>query len=283
MPLTQQADLNGLYNTIYEDALFAARELSLMPSLVTSFNSTGYADREVPIYAQAQALSVNEGVDFVTNKKLSKALLAKFTPGEVMAQFILTDRMVQTDPDAANAAASTELGGAVAEKIDKDLLAVFSSFPTSKGTAGAAHAMAQVAAGLAVIRNNKARGAATVVEHPYQWHDVWLELGKPAANHAFMGELANQALKDYFVGAFLSVTWFTSSNIEIDADGDATGAIFTRDALALDVREAVSLRTQRDESLRATELNMHTGYAVGKLRGERGVALISDATEPTGA
>lgn len=282
MTLTQQADLNGLYNTIFEDALFTAREMSLMPSLVTTFNSTGYADRDVPIYAQATAENVNEGVDFVTNKKLSKSLLAKFTPGEVMAQFVLTDRQITTDPDNSVAAAATELGGAVAEKIDRDLLDLFSSFPTSRGTAGSAHTMAQVAAGLAIIGNNKARGAATVVEHPYQWHDIWLELGRPASSQAFLGELANQALRDYYVGSFFSVTWFTSSNIDIDADGDATGAIFTRDALALDVREAVSLRAERDESLRATELNIHTGYAVGKLRGERGVALVSDASEPAG-
>lgn len=282
MTLTQQSDLNGLHNDIYEDALFVAREMSLMPSLVTTFNSTGYADRDVPIYAQAVAQSVAEGVDFVTNKKLSKALLAKFTPGEVMAQFLLTDRMVATDPDNARTAAANELGGAIAEKVDIDLLNVFKTFTQSKGSAGSAHTMSQVAAALAVIRNNKARGAASVVEHPYQWHDIWLELGKPAATQALLGDVANQALRDYYVGSFLSVNWYTSANIEVDDQDDAVGGIFTRDAIGLDVRDPVSLRPDRDESLRADELNAHTGYAVGKLRGERGVKLISDASEPAG-
>ncbi len=278
MTLTLMGDT--LYNTIYEDTLFAAREMNLMAALVTTYNSTGYADRVVPVYAQAVAQTVPEGVDFSTTQKFIKSAKATFTPSEVMAQYILTDRMASTDPDNARAAAARELGGAVAEKIDTDLLSVFSTFTKGKGTAGSALTIAQCAAALAVIFNNKGKGRASFVLHNYQWYDIWQELGQPATTRSFLGEVANQALRDYFVGDFLAADWYTSSNISVNASDDAYGAVFTRDALALDVRDAVSLRPERDESLRATELNVHTGYAYGKLWDEHGAYLLSDATEP---
>lgn len=277
---TVQTDLGGLYNTIYEDAVFTAREMNLMSGLITTFNSTGYADRIVPVYAQATAAAVNDGVDFVGGDKFSKSTKATFTPSEVMAQFILTDRMVSTDPDNARNSAAFELGGAVAEKIDKDLLGLFDNLAAGKGTAGSALTITNVAAALSLIRNNKARGQAYAVVHPYQWQDIWVALGQPSANQAFLGDTANQAMRDYYAGQFLGLSWFTSANIAVNGSDDAYGAVFTRDAMALDVRDAITLRPERDESLRATELNMHTGYAVGTLWSDRGAYLLSDATEP---
>jgi hypothetical protein len=277
---TTQTDLASLYNNIYEDAVFTAREMNLMSALVTVYNSTGYADRTVPVYAQATARAVGDGVDFVTSEKLSKSTKATFTPSEVMAQFILTDRMVSTDPDNARNAAALELGGAIAEKIDKDLLGLLDNLAAGKGTAGSALTITNCAAALSLIRKNKARGQANFVLHPYQWHDIWVALGQPSANQAFLGDIANQALRDYYAGQFLGGQWFTTSNITVNGSDDAYGGVFTRDAIALDVRDGMSLRPERDESLRATELNAHTGYAVGTLWSDRGAYLLSDATEP---
>lgn len=281
MTLTTKTDLAGLFNTIYEDAVFVARDNVLMPMLVQNFaDGVGYADRVVPLWAQAEAKNVADGVDFVTGKKLSKSEKARFTPGEVMAQFLLTDQMMLTNPESAPNAAATELGNAVAEKIDKDLLGLFSTFSNGKGTAGSALKIAHVAAALAVVRTNKGRGRASTVVTAYQWHDIWVELGQPAATQALLGDVANQALRDYAVGRFVGVDWYTSDNITVDSN-NAYGAVFVPEAIALDVREQITLRPQRDESLRADELNMHTGYAYGKLWGERGAYLLSDSSEPT--
>lgn len=106
-------------------------------------------------------------------------------------------------------------------------------------------------------------------------------MGQPAGTYPFLGDLANQALRDFFVGSWLNSEWFTSANITIDSGDDAIGAVFNSNALGFDSREAPTLEPERDASLKGWELNMSAGYAVGELRDEWGVSLTHDATEPT--
>lgn len=93
--------------------------------------------------------------------------------------------------------------------------------------------------------------------------------------------MANQALRDYFVGRWVNVLWFTNANIAIDASDDAISGIFNPGALAFDSRRAPRLEPERDASLRAWELNMTAGYAHGVRRDTFGVQYTADATTPT--
>jgi hypothetical protein len=191
--------------------------------------------------------------------------------------------MVQTDDvDQIMDAASAELGGAIAEKVDTDLLAEFVNFDGSLGSAGNNMTIQLVAASIAILQGEKARGEIMCVAHPFQWYNVWNELGQPAANAAFLGDTANEAMREYAVGRFVGASWYTSANVAINADDDAVAGVFTRDALAFDQREAFSVTPEYDASLRATEMNGHIGYAVGTLRDEHGVAITADASTPTG-
>lgn len=275
------ASMAGLFNKIYEDAMFVARDNNLMAQLVTPYSAQGYADRVLPIYPQLSAQEVAEGVDYSNATEWTKASEATFTPKEVMTQVILTDRRIQTDPDNARNDAAREMGGAIATRIDEDLVSEFANFDSDKGTAGSALTVKRCAAGLALLQNNKVRGTKYFVLHPYGWFDIWTELGQPATNQAFLGETANQAMRDYAVMQMLGAQWFTSANIAISSSNAVSG-VFVREALALDTREAPSMEVERDASLRAYELNMHAGYATGVRRSEYGVALTHDATEPTG-
>ena len=258
---TTVTDLSSLFPGIFEDALFVARDRNLMTNLVTQYSATGYATRTVGIWNTAEVLQVDDGVDFTTNRKFSKSTKATFTPYQYRSQFILTDAMVETDADAASASASAsnELGAAMAQYVDKALIGVFSSFSNSKASAGNPLTFNHVAAANAVIRQNQASGQASVVLHPYQWYDVWVELGRPAATYQFVGDVANQAMRDYVVGSWLGMMWYQTANIEADASDDAIGAVFTRDALAMDTRKPPYFEDQRDASLAGTELNARIG------------------------
>jgi len=167
MAISKVSDLNSLFNTIFEDALFVAREQNLMANLVTKYSAKGWMDRKVSIYPTVSAQSVSEGVDFANPTTFDKTVLATLSPGEVMAQTILTDRRIDTDPDDARKDASTELGNAVSTKIDTDLVGLFSSFTTGKGSAGAALTIAKCAAAVSVLRKNMAMNPIYVVLHPY--------------------------------------------------------------------------------------------------------------------
>ena len=283
MAVTTVSDLNGLFNTIYERALFVARERNLMTSLVDVRGAQGWMNRNVSIRPQVSAVSVAETQDYSNPTTFGKSTKATLTPGEVIAQVVLTDRDQETDPDGARNDASIELGAAIATKIDVDLLALFASFTTDKGTgAGNSATIASAAAAIAVLTNNKAfqYGPPVAVWHPYHYHDLWLELGKPAATYPNADAMTAEALREYFVGDFLGITHYRSANIAVDGNADAISGVFNRAALMLDVRRAARMEAERDASARAWELNITAGYAVGVVRDEFGVKYTADATTP---
>jgi hypothetical protein len=111
---------------------------------------------------------------------------------------------------------------------------------------------------------------------------VWVELGSPALTAAFLGDVANEALRQYFVGSFIGLQWFTNANIAVDASDDSSGAVFHRASLAFDTRTPMTMEPDRDPSLAAWELNVVTRYAVGVRRANWGYEIIHDATAPTG-
>lgn len=282
MAISKIEDLNSLYNDIYEDALFVAREMNVMVGLVRNFAATGYMARKIGIRPEVVAQTKPEGVDFQVNTLFDKQLKATLTPGVIMAQTLLTDEAIATDPDGARQDAAQELGSAIATKIDVDLVTLFASLSATKGTANAALSTAKVAAAISKLRTESAPSPLYVVLHPYGWHDIWTELGQPAATYAFLGEVANQALRDFYVGNWINANWFISSNIAIDTNTDAIGGVFNPGALGFDSREEPVMEPDRKPSQKAVQLNMSAGYAVGIIRQEFGVGLIHDATEPTG-
>lgn len=286
MAVTTVSDLNGLYNTIYDDALFVAREMNLMGGLVTNVAATGWMDRKVSIRPQVTAVSVGETQDFNSPTTMGLSLQATLSPGEIAAQVVITKRDLETDPHGATAAASYELGASIATKIDVDLLGTFTSFSTDKGDgAGSSATFENFAAGVSVVRNvtKRSDGEPVAVLHPYQWHDLWLELGKPAATYTNLQDVTTQALRDYYITTLLGgVQIFTSANISVDGSDDAIGGIFTRSAIYLDTRRAMTMETpEYDASARAWELNVNAGYAYGLVRSTYGVKFTSDAAEPS--
>lgn len=62
--------------------------------------------------------------------------------------------------------------------------------------------------------------------------------------------------------------------------GYATGAIYNREAIALDLRRGMRIEPDRDPSRRWTELNTTMVYGVGPWRSDWGIKLLSDATAP---
>lgn len=281
MAITTKSDLNSLFANIYEEALFVAREMNIMTNLVRNFSASGWMDRSVSRRAQVTAVDVTEGVDFANPTTFGRTSLATLTPGEVMAQVTLTDIDLETDPDNAREDASRELGGAVATKIDVDLVGEFADFTTDKGSAGSALTVAICAAGVSVLRNSSIPNPLYFVLHPYGWHDIWTELGQPSANQAFLGEIANQALQDFYAGRWLNADWFVNANISVDASDDAVSGVFSPQAIGFDSRKMPTMEPDRDASLRAWELNMVAGYAHEAIRTDYGIGLTHDATEPT--
>jgi len=281
MAISTVASMSSLFNLIYEDTLFVAREMNIMVNLVTPYSAKGWMDRKIGIYPTMVAVAVAEGADFAAPTTFTKTLHATLSPGEVITQAILTDRRIETDLEDARRDCAQEMGNAIATKIDTDLVTDIASLSTDKGAgAGSAATVATFATAVTTLRAAKVPNPMYAVLHPYHWHDIWTELGQPAGTQALLGDVANRALQDFFVGTWLNMRWWVCANISIDASDDAVSGVFNPQALAFDSRKAPTLEPERDASLRAWELNMVAGYAHGVRRTAFGVKMTADATAP---
>lgn len=266
---------------IHEDAWFIARESVLMPSLVTPYNSGGWEDRKLFTYPQISATTVGETQDYSNPTVFGKTLSVTLTPAEIMAQSILTDRRIETDRQNARNDCAQELGMAISDKIESDLLSLFDSFTTNdnSSTGGTAvFSLQLVANSIADLRTQKARGPFYVVLHPYHWLDVWNEIGKPSTS-VVAADAANRAMADYFVANLVNAQWYQHAMIDTTSN-KATSAVFNREAMALDMRRSPRLEPERDASKRAWELNETAGYAYGIRRDAFGAKIEADATAP---
>lgn len=282
MPFTQVSGIQSptdYIQSIYEDAMFVARENELMSNLVTTYSGSGLAPRSSSEYGTTTINAVNDDDD-LTSQAFTPAVLATLTPAEVGAQYLITDTRVESDPFGVRQAAAQELGFAMANKIETDLLGNFGSL--TGGTAGAAGSTMTWGiffAAVAQLRAQNAPGPYHAVLHPYQWHDL-------ASSAAISGmqntpDFGDAVMRDRVVARAYDVNIFISSNLTIDGSDDVTAAVFSPMALALDVRRAPRIEAERDASRRAEELNLSAIYAHGIWRPDFGVQIISDATTPT--
>ncbi len=270
---------------IIEDATFVAEQAIYMPMLVTAYGDrTGLEPRREGIYPQATASEVAEGAEVGTYVEITESANMVLTPKIAQIEVFITDEAVEGNKGNLREDNARILGLGITRKVDADQVGVFTSLTASKGNGGSALTITNVAAAIAVLRDNNTPNPMNVVLHPYQWHNIWTLLGAPAANQTFLGDVANQAMRDYYSGRFLNVDWYTNSNIATvgtASGGTVTGAVFHKEAMALDIRKRLTFETERDAKKRSDIVVANIKYAVGIRKAVHGVKLLAYGTEPT--
>jgi hypothetical protein len=281
MQLNTYADISAFVNTIFDDALFAARESGLMINLVSGFSGQGMAARKSQEYNKGTAKSVVESDD-LTSDAFTPAALGTLTPAEVGLQFFLSDQRVESDPFAVRNDAAIELGGAISDKVETDLLGNFSSLTGGTiGASGTTITWGHIFAAKAVLKAQKAPGPYFCVLHDYQWEVLAKAASIATATTPVAAPgLTEEISRNFFVQRVADLSIFTSSNIALSGT-DAYGAVFSRPAMALDIRRAPRLEPERDASRRGWELNMSAVYAHGVWRPKFGVQLLFACATPT--
>jgi hypothetical protein len=283
------ANVSAIAQDIQEDAILLERHMNLMGGLVKTYrDASGLNDRKSYQYNQASIRQVAE-TDDLTSQAFTPAHLSTLTPYEYGAQFFITDSRIEGDsPDDIRNDGSLELGLAMASKVEADLLGLFGSLTggtINMGT-GTALTWGGLAAAIARARvscKSQAMPLAAVL-HEYQYY----ALGKAASiagtsnaitnNEAFVDPI----LRKWYRGDFAGAAIFVTTNDAMVSGNNATGAVFARDAIAIDWRRAPRLEPERDASRRGYELNLSAVYAKGVWRPTFGIQVISDAQAPTG-
>lgn len=276
---TTSTSLNDLLPSIVAEAMFVANERSIMRQLVRTYDIPMNSGKTitVPRYPVQSASSVNEGTD-LTNTSITTDG-ATLTVSEVGIMTTVTDfaRMVSASNVIADV--GRVIGEAVAKKMDKDLLALFSGFSNGVGDASTALSAATVAKAIATLRANAVPGDDLfAVLHPYVAYDLKANLTNTFANPN-AGVIQNEALATGYVGTLFGVPIFESSNIDnTGTAGDYVGAVFHRQALGLAMLQDIRIETQRDASLRADEVVATAVYGVGELYDTYGCKITADSS-----
>lgn len=273
-------DISTYVQTIFADALFVARDNSLMQPLVRTFNDRqGNEARKNSQYGTATITAVAETDDLVS-QTFNPSVIATLTPGEYAGQYFITDTRMESDPFGAQSDATMELGVAMAQSIENNLISTFTSL--TGGTVGAAGSLltwGYFAAAMTLLRNQNAPLPYACVLSPNQYHNLAKSASVAGATTSAAPNFADDVTRRWWVNSFGPVDIFLSSNI---ASGTAVyGAMWSRQAIAYDERRAPRMEPQRDASRRGLELNMSTRYAYGIWRPAHGVAILSDGSNPT--
>ena len=270
--------LSELYTEIVAEALFVASERSVMRPLVKNYAiSGGGKSVEVPIYAAVSAAAVSEATD-LSNTAINPTSVT-ITASENGIMTTLTDLGRNASPRNVAADIGKLFGEAIAKKIDTDLTALFDGFSTEVGDITSAMTAARLFEAMVNLRTSAVpMDSIACVLHPSVAYDLKANLTNTFAN-SNANDLANQALRDGFVGRIAGVNVFETTNVGNTGNiGDHKNAVFHKDALGLAMMQDLKIETQRDASLRADEIVATSVYGVGELHDTYGVEVAADSS-----
>lgn len=275
---TTSSTLDDLLSPLVAEALFVANERSIMRGLVRNYTMPMNSGKtiQVPIYPTVSAAGVAENTDLAnTEVATSKADL---TVSEVGIMTTLTDFARNVSESDVVRDLGKLFGEAIAKKIDTDLTALFDGFSTAVGDGTTALDAAAIFNAVANLRANGVPSTdLACVVHPMVAYDLKSGLTNTFANPN--PGVGNEALRSGYVGSIAGVPVYETSNISnTGTAGDYKGGLFHREALGLAMMQDLKIETQRDASLRATEIVATAVYGVGELHDSYGVELHHDSS-----
>ena len=274
--------VDDLVSSIVAEAQFVAAERSVMRNLVKTFTipqNNGGTVLQVPIYSTPAAASVSEASDLsntavTTSKK-------DITLGEVGVMTTVTDLALNYSKQNVISDIGRLFGEAIAKKIDQDLTGLFSGFSTfALGNATDTQTemtAAHLFAAAAKLKNAGVPGPYFGVFNPASIFNMKKTMTSTFVPQGNTG-VVNAAMTEGYVGRIAGIDIFETSNVVADSATSAVNSVFSRDALAMAMGSDLKIATQRDESLRATEVVATAVYGVSELHDSYGVQIPVDAT-----
>ena len=268
-----------LFQNLLVQSQFALYENSIARAVSTVFDYPVGAGKvvSVPIWAGIASSKPGEGTapnaaDTNTNSKT-------ITLAEHVVFAEVTDFLRDSAQESVIAGLATQSGLALAEGLDKELIALFSdnSITQSVGAAGNDNVAADIMKAAALIRSQKYVGPMFAVVNPIQAYGIKAALTATNSYQA-ASMVGNEALAQYFVGSIGGVTILESANVAVDANGDSVGCVFAPQAFGLAQRGGVSMEEQRNAAKRSTDVVLTVVAGAGILRPELAVKLVGDAT-----
>jgi len=276
---TTSSTLSELYTNITQEAIFTFQETSVMRPLVTLYPLMGSGKvAEVPVYPAISAAAVNEATD-LSNTAVNPTS-ATITASEIGVMTTLTDLGASSASRNVGADIGKLFGEAIAKKVDTDLCALFSSFTTNTGGAAGTELTADLLfKAQAQLRTLSVPAPYYAVFHPKALFNLKKTLTQAgySGTATAISEIGNEALRNGYIGRIAGIDVFENANLTIDASDDSIGGVFHPASIGLAMKEDFKVETQRDASLRATEIVASIVYGKAVVKESFGAAITTDA------
>lgn len=259
----------------------AAYSRTVGRGLVANFTLAGEnsGTMEIGSWPTLTAASVAETAD-LTNTQIDTGGVS-ITVGEVGIMATISDVAMEDTLRNFNEFAA-QLGFAVADKEDADILALVASFSNTTGLDSDALTYADHIAAVRELEGRDAPGPLVAAYHPVQIGQIHNDLH---VNGGSFWAAGNQANDERFTqlrnseGSLAGVTVFSSTNVPTGGTTGYYGGIFSQNAaLAYVGKRGLRNEMDRDASARLTEIVTTVRYGVGELVDSYGQTVISDTT-----
>jgi len=252
--------------------------------------------------ARANVYALSQGVDMAQNQTMSFTEVV-CSPGEYGGMLILTDHQIASKANIWRNAGKV-LGQAFSRKEDVDSLTMLDGFANALGGTGTILTVGHIIAGGervglgGYVANSSAFTAGSVEPGPKPYLGVFNDAqlhaarkylavgaiaGATTGSHlALQSEAAAEMLREAKLGKIGDVQVYVDNNLGKDTADDAKGGIFSKAALMhVQFLGGPTTATDRDESLRATEIIITGWYANLEYNDAWGVEVLCDASLPS--
>ena len=267
-----------LFENITQAAQFTLNENALLKNLVTVYDMQGTPGltASVPVYPKVGALSaLSAGAD-LSNTDIA-ATAVDITAAEFGAMATIQDIVVESSPLSVAQDTGKVLGDAVAQAMDEVIVDLFASATADVGGSTTELTIEQILKAAATLRNNSVpMDEVVAVVNPLAAFNLKKTLLNSGTNPS-SNDLVNQAARSYFLGRVAGVDIYESASVDVDGTPSCTNAVFHKGAIGMVMKRDLRISSQRDESLRATEIIGSAAFGAAILDQNKIVKIASDA------
>ena len=293
LSLRDTGSLENMSKTIITNAISAVEPAGPTNQLVSRYDiPQGAKQVDIPIWGRNNAAALTEGVDIATPQQLS-VTIKNVTSSEHGILVFVSDRLTRQNNEDILSHVGDVQGAALGRLLEDDLTALFDGFDVSIGAQDTALTLRQIAGAVSYLKTDNdatiglAPGQPNGVFHPEQIRRFAQEVtsiqaggSSGMAAQPIPQGITEDVITNYFRGneRFFGVPIFESGVIGRDTNGDAKGAIFVREALALGMAHEMEAEEERDASLRGTEMVMVGEWGEIEVAGKWGIEMLGDAS-----
>lgn len=275
---TTSSTLAELYTDVIQEAIFTFQETSVMRPLVTTYAINGQGKTvQVPVYGAISASAVAEGTD-LANTAIDPTAV-DITASEIGVMTTLTDLGRDSASRNVGADIGKLFGDGLAKKVDSDLASLFTSFSTDVGSAGTELTPELLFKAQATLRALNIPAPYYAVFNPkacFNLKKVLTNAGYNTSANA-ISDVGNQAMRDGFIGRVAGIDVYENANLAIDVNDDSVGAVFHPASIGLAMKSDLKIETQRDASIRGTEIVASMTVGQGIVKNDYGVKVTVDS------